>query len=336
MKHALDSRRPHESRIARPLKVTKRFVTVGNRRVRYYRAAKGPRRAAARVALLGKGAAPAAGSLRAALHRDRVRHAGVWPLATCCRSAAGNRGPGRRPRRHARRHGHRTCTAVYGRAYGAQIAVEFAARHPQRCAMALTDGFPIFSAETKKVRLQGLSRAHRAHLRRRAPGVAVVPLSHQHVFWPWNEQRLSHRADTDVPNLDFLHRGVIELLEAGDSYRVGYATAYRHRGLEALADLKVPVCFGARPGDNQLKTLQQPARRMDAGDAARSARGGKCRARGAGEASRRQRPPAAPACRLCPGTVRPPIRRRDGAQILVRQRRTPCRIRRRRAHHVPR
>ena len=125
-------------------------------------------------------------------------------------------------------------TAVYGRHTGAQIAVEFAARHPQRCSMALTDGFPIFSAETKKVRLAGYL----------APIVPSFDGGHlvwlwfryrdQHVFWPWNEQRLSHRADTDVPSLDFLHRGVIELLEAGDSYRVGYATAYRHRGLEAL------------------------------------------------------------------------------------------------------
>ena len=32
--------------------------------------------------------------------------------------------------------------SVYGRHTGAQIAVEFAARHPQRCAMALSDGFP--------------------------------------------------------------------------------------------------------------------------------------------------------------------------------------------------
>lgn len=88
-------------------------------------------------------------------------------------------------------------TAVYGRHTGAQIAVEFAARHPDRCSMALTDGFPVFSAETKKVRLDKYL----------APIVPTFDGGHlvwlwfryrdQHVFWPWNEQRLSHRADTD-------------------------------------------------------------------------------------------------------------------------------------------
>jgi pimeloyl-ACP methyl ester carboxylesterase len=43
--------------------------------------------------------------------------------------------------------------AVYGRHTGAQIAVEFAARHPERCAMALTNGFPVYSAEERTRRL---------------------------------------------------------------------------------------------------------------------------------------------------------------------------------------
>ena len=43
----------------------------------------------------------------------------------------------------------------------------------------------------------------------------------QHVFWPWNVQTAETRSDADVPNLDFLHRGVVELVEAGDVYRCG-------------------------------------------------------------------------------------------------------------------
>ena len=58
------------------------------------------------------------------------------------------------------------------------------------------------------------------------------------------------RSDTDVPDLDFLHRGVVELLEAGDDYRIGYAAPFRHRALDILGDLKVPVCFGHREGDS--------------------------------------------------------------------------------------
>jgi len=144
--------------------------------------------------------------------------------------------------------------SLYGRHTGAQIAVEFAARHPERCAMVLTDGFPIYSSDEKKRRLANYL----------PPIVPTFDGAHltwlwfryreQHVFWPWNAQIDDKRADADVPDLDFLHRGVVEMLEAGDGYRIGYATAYRHRGLDVLNDLKVPVCFGGRPGDSQGHT----------------------------------------------------------------------------------
>ncbi len=141
-------------------------------------------------------------------------------------------------------------TAVYGRHTGAQIAVEFAARHPERCAMALTDGYPLFSGMDAWSKVD----EYLAPLRPTFDGGHLVwawfRYRDQHVFWPWNEQRLANRADTDVPDLEFLHRGVIELLEAGDGYRVGYAAAFRHRGREPLARLRVPVCFGGRAGDS--------------------------------------------------------------------------------------
>ena len=144
--------------------------------------------------------------------------------------------------------------SLYGRHTGAQIAVEFAARHPEHCAMVLTDGFPIYSLEERKRRLENYL----------PPIVPTFDGAHliwlwfryreQHVFWPWNAQSDDKRADADVPDLDFLHRGVVEMLEAGDGYRIGYATAYRHRGLDVVDDLTVPVCFGGRPGDSQGHT----------------------------------------------------------------------------------
>jgi pimeloyl-ACP methyl ester carboxylesterase len=144
--------------------------------------------------------------------------------------------------------------ATYGRHTGASIAVEFAARHPQRCAMALADGFAVFS---KRYSDQELDR----YLEPIVPsfdGSHLVRLwfryRDQHVFWPWNNQTHAGRSDADVPDLDFLHRGVVELLEAGNDYRIGYAAPFRHRALEVIPDLKVPVCFGNRPGDSMYRT----------------------------------------------------------------------------------
>ena len=144
--------------------------------------------------------------------------------------------------------------ATYGRHTGASIAVEFAARHPGLCCMALADGFAVFAKAYSPKELE-------LYLE---PIVPQWDASHilrlwfryrdQHVFWPWNKQFDANRSDTDVPDLDFLHRGVVELLQAGDGYRVGYAAPFRHRALGVVPDLKVPVCFGNRPGDSMYLT----------------------------------------------------------------------------------
>jgi pimeloyl-ACP methyl ester carboxylesterase len=148
-------------------------------------------------------------------------------------------------------------TATYGRHTGASIAVEYARRHPDRCSMALTDGFPVFSVKAAQERLT----KYLLPIVPQWDGSHLVWLWYryrdQHVFWPWHNQTLAFRADTDAPDTDFNHRGVLELLEAGDGYRIGYSAAFRHRGLEVLPELRVPVCFGNRPGDSQHRTMAQ-------------------------------------------------------------------------------
>ena len=144
--------------------------------------------------------------------------------------------------------------ATYGRHTGASIAVEFAARHPRRCALALADGFAVFarrySDEELARYLEPIVPAwDGAHLLR-----LWFRYRDQHVFWPWNNQTAAARSDADVPDLEFLHRGVVELLQAGDDYRIGYAAPFRHRALEVIPDLEVPVCFGNRPGDSMYLT----------------------------------------------------------------------------------
>jgi pimeloyl-ACP methyl ester carboxylesterase len=144
--------------------------------------------------------------------------------------------------------------ATYGRHTGASIAVEFAARHPQRTSMALADGYAVFAKRYSDAQLE-------AYLEPITPvwdGGHLLRLwmryRDQHAFWPWNAQTGAARSDADIPDPDFLHRGVVEMLEAGNDYRIGYAAPFRHRALEVLRDLKVPVCFGNRPGDSMYLT----------------------------------------------------------------------------------
>jgi pimeloyl-ACP methyl ester carboxylesterase len=144
--------------------------------------------------------------------------------------------------------------ATYGRHTGASIAVEFAARHPGRTSMALADGYAVFAKRYTDEQLD-------AYLEPIVPAFDGAHLLHlwmryrdQHAFWPWNNQTHAARSDADIPDVDFLHRGVVEMLEAGNDYRIGYAAPFRHRALGVLDDLKVPVCFGNRPGDSMFRT----------------------------------------------------------------------------------
>ena len=209
--------------------------------------------------------------------------------------------------------------ATYGRHTGASIAVEFAARHPGRCAMALADGYAVFvqryTDAQLKLYLEPIEPAwDGAHLLR-----LWFRYRDQHVFWPWNDQTAAARSDSDVPDLDFLHRGVVEMLEAGDDYRIGYAAPFRHRALDVIPDLKVPVCFGNRPGDSMYRTrsLYPPSawtqvmpREFAAATLAERAILERHPARGT--------PPQAPRCAPLPGRSTTDFVDIGGAQALVR------------------
>jgi pimeloyl-ACP methyl ester carboxylesterase len=239
------------------MKVTRHFLTLGNRRVHYTRAGNGPA-----VCLLH--ASPCSAKV---LRQPQEVFAGSFTALAFDTPGFGLSDllPQPQPEIEDFADGLAEAlaamgieqAATYGRHTGASIAVEYALRHPDRCAMALTDGFPVFSVKAAEERLAKYL-------------LPIVPSwdgSHllwlwyryrdQHVFWPWHNQTLAFRADTDAPDAAFNHRGVVELLEAGDGYRIGYSAAFRHRGLAVLPELRVPVCFGNRPGDSQHRTMAQ-------------------------------------------------------------------------------
>lgn len=140
---------------------------------------------------------------------------------------------------------------LYGRHTGGSIAVEFARLYPERAAFVLTDGYTI----TPKMPSEAYLEAYLPPIVPRSDGGHLLWLWHryrdQFIFWPWNKPD-GLRADTDLPSLDELQRGVIEFLEAGNAYRNVYAAALRYRWDDALPELKTPVCFGVRPGDSQF------------------------------------------------------------------------------------
>ena len=146
--------------------------------------------------------------------------------------------------------------AAYGRHTGAGVAVEMARRHPELVSMVLTDGFPVFPQPYSAERLAEylppiVPQWDGGHLT-----WTWFRYREQHIFWPWDRALPGHRADTEVPTLDFLYRGAVEMLESGANYPTIYGSAFRHAGLAMIDQVRPPVCFGNRPGDSQHKTMR--------------------------------------------------------------------------------
>ncbi|PPR79542.1 MAG: Haloalkane dehalogenase [Alphaproteobacteria bacterium MarineAlpha2_Bin1] len=151
-------------------------------------------------------------------------------------------------------------SCFYGRHTGASIAVEFARRYPKRTNVVVTDGFPLFTAEKREDALKN----YLTEIKPDWTGSYLIwwwfRYREQHIFWPWNKHEKSSRADQDVPELNFLQRGTKELLVAGNNYMNPYRAAFMHEGIPAVNDIiksKVPVCFGARPGDSIFTSLER-------------------------------------------------------------------------------
>lgn len=145
--------------------------------------------------------------------------------------------------------------ALYGRHTGASVALALAVRHPDLAAVLVTDGLPIFANPYSDERLQ----AYLVPIRQTGDGMhlpwALFRYREQHMFWPWDAADLAHRSDADLPDIDFLHRGMLDMIEAAETYAPTYRAAFRYVTLDHIGALRCPAVFGNRPGDSQFKTI---------------------------------------------------------------------------------
>jgi len=136
---------------------------------------------------------------------------------------------------------------VYGAHTGAYIALELASQHPDRVAVCVADGLQIFTESQRTELLANYlaswpSQVDGSHL------LAMwVRYRDQHMFFPWYRRTLETRQDADMPDACHLHEGVMDMLRAGDGYRVAYAAALRYRAEECLPLATVTAV--AREGD---------------------------------------------------------------------------------------
>ncbi len=134
-------------------------------------------------------------------------------------------------------------TALFGSHTGATICVEFARRFPERTVQVLLDGYPIYTTGEQARRLA----TYFDWVGPRWDGGHLLWLwarfREQYLFYPWNAPGRGTRADCDVPSVEFIHDGAVDLLTAGPDYTRVYSAAYTYDAPQRIREVTVPVRF---------------------------------------------------------------------------------------------
>lgn len=150
-------------------------------------------------------------------------------------------------------------TALYGFHTGAMMAVQLAARYPQRVHTVAANGYVIpTDAERADLVANYLppfepswDGAHLTWLWSR--------MREQVIFFPWYKKGAAERLDLDLPAPEQLQGGLVEFLRAGDHYRVAYRAAFTMRSDETLRELRVPALITAARPDPTSVYLERAA-----------------------------------------------------------------------------
>jgi pimeloyl-ACP methyl ester carboxylesterase len=142
-----------------------------------------------------------------------------------------------------------TRAGVYGFHTGASIAVALCRLAPQRITACAANGLATLTEEERADYL-----AHYLPpLTIEADGSHLTWLwtrmRDQYVFFPWYRHALAARMDIDSPSPASVQKALLEVLRAGDNYRVAYRAAFTFAGGHVLADATVPTLVAASAHD---------------------------------------------------------------------------------------
>lgn len=137
----------------------------------------------------------------------------------------------------------------YGFHTSSKILLEFAARYPERVALAVLDGLSIPVGAPDEAFIVPYMRPFEidgdgAWLAREWTRVRDTWR-----WFPWFRQRGAARMPIDQPSIDQLHAYALDYFLAGPAYPSAYAAAMRHDPREALRRVTAPVVVTARSDD---------------------------------------------------------------------------------------
>ena len=139
---------------------------------------------------------------------------------------------------------------VYGRHTGAEIALAYSQRFPDRTRAVYCDGYPAFEAQEASAPLGQYLPTFEPDWAGSFLPWLWFRYRDQHAFWPWYKHEADHRSDCDVPSPDFIERGVLDFLLAGNNYIEPYRAAFQSAPGIDFRVTPSPTAFAIRPGDS--------------------------------------------------------------------------------------
>jgi pimeloyl-ACP methyl ester carboxylesterase len=138
---------------------------------------------------------------------------------------------------------------VYGVHTGAVTALRLSLDFPSRVAALVCDGYARFTTPERQKLLDGYlppfepswEGAHLLWLWAR--------FREQNLFFPWNVNTKEARLAYPAPSTEKLHADVMDLLDAGDGYRIGYRAPFLYDDATAASRLTVPTKIFYRAED---------------------------------------------------------------------------------------
>jgi pimeloyl-ACP methyl ester carboxylesterase len=147
--------------------------------------------------------------------------------------------------------------SLYGSHTGANIAMEFAIRHPHRVHRLVLNGLGAYTPEEQQWLLDNyipffIPASDGSHLVQ-----AWTMRRDMSLFRPWFNRTQQGRLSRDMPSPDQIHDSVVDLLRGGNNYRKGYRAAFCYDGVGSLQKLTVPTALLTRENDPLNRYLEQ-------------------------------------------------------------------------------
>lgn len=140
--------------------------------------------------------------------------------------------------------------AVCGLHTGALIAVEAASRAPDRIALAIADGYPIFSDEECVGYLRDYLQANPTTWDGSHLSFMWARLREQAIFFPWHGKRAEQRLPMALPTPAVIHQQLIAALQVGEDFADRYGAVWRDQErISRLSQLSTPTALLYRQDD---------------------------------------------------------------------------------------